>query len=867
VITTEDGQSIEVPQFTFNDRRFVFLHASEPHSLISVSVLLRKNRPSCFNDEGILEIVVGISGVKGGEEHANAGLGIRVENSHSAIARLLRLPERWRDAQLNSLTQTLRPVLVDGKSKAVSLLAVFPDGRRREAPGWISKYLSWQKDSRTKKLVYFKAEAGKGKSTTLADLTYSRLEVAAGPIPLFLPLRNLERGLGISWGGIAERLGIVNADAETLSLAVQAGMVLLVLDGLDEVSGRHNPVLVSQVVDLVVRKALSGSSLVVISGRTTEGSFIDSSTAITVNLELPDVNDKSFSDYVEIVIGDITSGWDETSRKLPEPRLEISPPNVASPGKAERVMIRDWIRESFDKLGKDRSLFFVQGLAWIGRSRQLHGNKPLIITGQILEIPSIFDVCVLAASLACVREQGKVDSISRDIFTPVKQLDLLTIFSVVASIDSGHWNVATPNELAQRVFEVDPTHQNEEFSSILHQMQKHALLFSRHDENSTGDWKPSFLSDWVRNALLARAWRDRDRLSLLTKGAHEFHDLIASARDAKLAFHEIFPSLLSDIDEIERILEIARCAANSGSPEAAANYWSLIAGLAIRPATLYPPERIPEFTDFSSAEFEDIEFDHRFSGSFSLFCDVEFSDCVFKNCEFVEAELPGARFLNCRFVDVHWTSCWGAASFDSCEFEGCRFVASRSKEDPPWSFIESNFERTFFQQQNLVIDDRYVKLCVFEDCVSSDDVGVMFDGAGLGFEPERVEGLGPQGTGVQRSFAQQCLRAMLKPFFPRRMGEGGEIQARRYIRSSALGRGVLPAMSPPAPVLLQFLEAEGFSTGGRTAHIYAPWSSVVGAGDNAIVLRNELIEFMRTDKESRTVKRILEKIRKSANWE
>jgi hypothetical protein len=107
---------------------------------------------------------------------------------------------------------------------------------------------------------------------------------------------------------------------------------------------------------------------------------------------------------------------------------------------------------------------------------------------------------------------------------------------------------------------------------------------------------------------------------------------------------------------------------------------------------------------------------------------------------------------------------------------------------------------------------------------------------------------------------------MLKTFFPFRVGEGEQRQARRYIRSSALGRGVLPAGSPSQAELFQILEAEGFTTGGRAGHIYAPWSSVVGGGDDAIVFRTELMEYMQSKKEGTTVKRMLERIRRAAKW-
>ena len=863
-----DGAStVEVPQFAFGDRRFVFVRASEEDTPSSIGQLLRARRPESFDEGNVLEIVVGVSGVKGGLSHANAGLGVRVEPLHAALARLLHLPDGWRQAQLNSLEQTLRPVLVKGQSRAVALLARFEDGSTTEAPAWATKYLSWhQRPSKAGKLLYLRAEAGKGKSTTLANLAYSRLSVSTGPLPLFVPLRDLERGAGVSWSGIAERLGVVEADAERLALAVQAGLVLLVLDGLDEVSGRHNPTLVAQVVDLIVKKALTPHALVAISGRTTEGAFIDATKAVDVSLELPNVDEQSFSDFIEIVIDDITPAWETVSQRLPEPLLERPTregPELPSDG--ERKQIRDWIRAVFDGLGKDRSLFFVQGLACIGRSRQLHGNKPLIISGKVIETPATFDVCVLAASLACVREQEKIDQIARDFFTPAKQLDLLTLFALLASVGSSSTSLPTPNELAQRVFEVDPTHQNEEFSAILHQMQKHALLYSRRGEGSTGDWKPTFLSEWVRNALLVRAWRDRSRLAAHLNGV-DIGRLVASAREAKLAFYDVLPTLEMTPDDRQALLAAVRLGSDSGSPEATANFWSYASASETPLAVGEVPLRTPELTDFSGSEYDGLQFGSGFSGSYLLFNEVEIQNCEFAGSGFNECDFSGARFVGCQFVDADFSGCFGTAVFDSCGFKNCVFTGSRAKREPAWYFIDSRFEGVRVHQALPVMEGAFVKVCIFEDCVVVEPTHTMFDGDALGFDPRRVRGLDPEGTRAKRAPAQQCLRAMLKPFFPSRVGEGRQVQARRYIRSSALGRGLLPAGSPSTKELLQFLEAEGFTSGGRAAHIYAPWSSVVGGGDNTVALRNELIDYMQTGREGPTVRRMLDRIKRSAGW-
>ena len=866
-IIDENGRRIDAPQFTFSDRRFVFIAATQDHTSATIGRLLRSQRPPSFDDEGILEIIVGVEGLKGGT-HANAGLGVRVETLHASLGRLLHLPEGWRQAQMNSLEQTLRPVLVKGKSRAVALLASFGSHLREPAPNWIASYLSWKHHStKSGKLVYLRAEAGKGKSTTLADLAYSHLESAVGPLPLFVPLRDLERGTGISWNGIAERLGVVEADADHLALAVQSGLVLLILDGLDEVSGRHNPALVKQAVELIIKRASSKNALVIVSGRTTEGSYIDESQAVDVGLELPEVDDSSFSEFIEIVVDDIIPTWLSIAERIPEPLLERTDSlDARIPTKTDKKHIRDWIKAVFDALGKDRSLFFVQGLVCIGRSRQLHGNKPLIIEGNIIETPSIFDVCVLAASLACVREQDKIVSIARDVFTPSKQLDLLTLFSLVASVESGPQGVPTPNELCQRVFDIDPTHQNEEFSAVLHQMQKHALLYSRRVEGAAGDWKPTFLSEWVRNALLIRAWIYRDRLAAYLSKSVNFGLLWATAREAKLAFHEVLPSLGVSVGEQIQIFDTVRMASNEGSPEATSNFWAFVAGSFGESPVGAPPNRIPELTDFSGSEYEGLQFDVGFSGSYVLFNDVEFVNCEFNGCIFNEADFSGATFIGCRLSHVEFNGCHGAAGFDYCEFESCVFSNSRTKREIPWQFYDSVFNSTFVRQMSPPAEGAYIKTCLFEECSSAEDPRTMFDGHGLGFEPARVEGLHRAGTRGTRSPAHQCLRAILKPFFPTRVGEGRQLQVRRYIRSSALGRGVLPSGAPSISDLLQTLEAEGFTTGGRNAHIYAPWSSVAGGGDVDIARRNELMEYMKNGRVTLIVERMIARINQAAEW-
>lgn len=114
--------------------------------------------------------------------------------------------------------------------------------------------------------------------------------------------------------------------------------------------------------------------------------------------------------------------------------------------------------------------------------------------------------------------------------------------------------------------------------------------------------------------------------------------------------------------------------------------------------------------------------------------------------------------------------------------------------------------------------------------------------------------------------AELCVRAMLKPFFPVRAGTDGQRQARGYIRSSALGRGAMPSGSPSDGDLLSALESLGFSSGGRQAHVYAPWSGVGGASVEGVELRNELLAFLASGTKSGRVAALLERVREAGNW-
>jgi hypothetical protein len=112
--------------------------------------------------------------------------------------------------------------------------------------------------------------------------------------------------------------------------------------------------------------------------------------------------------------------------------------------------------------------------------------------------------------------------------------------------------------------------------------------------------------------------------------------------------------------------------------------------------------------------------------------------------------------------------------------------------------------------------------------------------------------------------AERCLARLLRSFFPTHVGEGNRRQARPYIRSSAVGRGSLPAGSPRAKDLIAALEALGFVDGGRRGHLYAPWSPAVGR--KAPGLRSEISSYLRDGSRGPSVEALLDRIRRAGHW-
>lgn len=867
-----DEKATRLPVYRIGDRTLVLFDASEHASIANLLDEIRATVKEAVDGlPGYEILLVPTRGPGIPMTRIVVARGLSLMSLHDAIGTLIGLPDGWRESQERLVGKTLEPLTLDGE---VNVASLFVEGdEKQEAFEWLSSRLeSWS--ATQDKLVYLRAEAGKGKSTLFAETVRRQLQRGTGPLPLYLPLRQLQRGAGVSWGDIASCAGILGKGADELAAAATHGLAALLLDGLDEVSGRYDPNLVKGVIDVIKLKLEGRRSIIFLSGRTTEATFLNPQSALEIGIELPESQDTAFAEYCSLVINKITPEWPKVSRRVPEPPYSELELQDRAPSTAEQKTILDWIGRVFDELGKERSLFFVQSLACVGRTYQLDGNQPFLIPTR--EEPArrapLYDVCVLAATLASVREQDKVEDLARESFTPAAQLDLLTLFALRSSTAGIGEAFAQPNELAQQVFNIDPVNENEAFTAIVRQMQKHALLFAGLSEGlRTGEWRPTFLSDWVRAALVARAWQRRDHLaSYMDSG--QLEKTIARASRVAYTFGVILPELVEKGDRLKdwlHLVDILRTEANQGSPEACENFWRLACAISddARNQQGDLPAKMVELADLSDLHSDAISFDNSFSSNLVTFVAADFSHCEFNETHFTSCDLSDAIFTNCDFDGASFLHCDGPVLFDGCKFTGCHFEDLRMRNFPAIRFIDCEFQanNSLVQHRGPSDATSYQSSVVFENCICEDPAEDWMEGEWLGVNPRNLEGL-RRDYDEAPSKIDRTLRGLLNPFFPRRVGSGDQRQARGYIRSSALGRGVWPDGAPTGSELMDILLSSGFTTGGREGHVYAPWSSVVGSGDEAMEIRNELLAYLHNRKRGPFVDQLIEKIQRAAEW-
>lgn len=861
----------EIPAYRIDDRFVLFGQVDGSHGLPEIAERLEEDEPAFHDNVEAYEILYVLRGPQiSSDEREVVTRGVSAVDFHTGIAEIIGLPDGWRTQQASLIDQALQPLRVGDEVRLARLEAVV-ENTPNDALAWLKDSLfDWQ--NVRSELFYLRAEAGKGKSTLLAEVTRQQSREAEGPLPLYVPLRAIQRGSGISWEGMVSPVGVVGNNAELLSRAVRSGLVTVLLDGLDEIAGRYDPSVVQQVVKTVLNHIQTTNSRVLLSGRTTEASNIPEEDAIEAGLELPDVNEAAFENYCNIVVEHVADEWPKIQKRIPEPPLTQE--NIADVDSSpeQRRKIVEWLKRVFGDLGKERSLFFVQSLACIGRHYQLAGNQPFFVPGrdEPATRPPLYDVCDLAAALACVREQDKIEEMARDIFTPREQVDLVTWLALRASAEESlQSELPQPNELAEKTFRIDPVNQNELFTAVVRQLQKHALLFATNTESvRAGDWRPQFISEWVKSALLVRAWRQRsnwDSTELISK-------IVARAEKAQQAFRYIIPDMVEE-EELDNLVVLGDKLVNeadSGSPEACGNFWSLYASLPsdTRHSFRNLPERTAEFTDLSELSANNVEFPESFGGSLLYLVNSDFSECVFDGHEFHQCELNEVRFQNCEISNSEFHKCDGPVVFEGCIFENVKFRDGQAESLPVYIFEDCDFDKdcALIQRESPGPGDTYGKCAVFKSSVARRSAEELIVGEWSGFDRFPVDGLSESQEELEYPPEVRALRALLKLFFPRQAGPGQLRQARGYIRESSIGRGVWPDGTPDSGTLRSILLSEGFSTGGREGHVYAPWSSITPEEPDAYEVRSEYSRFLQEDELGPHTKRLLEKLRREGDW-
>jgi len=230
-------------------------------------------------------------------------------------------------------------------------------------------------------------------------------------------------------------------------------------------SQRHNSTVVKPVVDLIVRQdahqGCSSSHLWTPQLK----ALISIPKAVDVSLELRRRR-PSFSEFVRLSSTISRQIWDSVAERLPEAdsRRSRRRGGRRPSDDSERRQIRDWIR--LRRCPRKGSVaLFRHGLGVHRSQASTLWKSPAHYSIAIQRSPDLR--CVHSrASLACVREQGKVDAIAEPLFTPGNS-GLLTLFR-----SYGHRRVLelrSPLQTSSLVVCSDwHYHQNEEFSAIVH---------------------------------------------------------------------------------------------------------------------------------------------------------------------------------------------------------------------------------------------------------------------------------------------------------------------------------------------------------------------------------------------------------------
>ena len=770
-----------------------------------------------------------------GEEWRTLGLGLTAETVRMALRRLLDLPSTFDATQQILINETLEPIKALSINPVRMTLVNQVGERELDAGAELTRRIHSSAG-----LTFIEAEAGKGKSVLLASAAEILRNDKRGKLPIFIPLRKLPLSAGIAWDSIAQLIGIVGQGADLLAQAVKSGLVTIFLDGIDEVAGRYDKNLVRDLLDLITLRLGSAESTVVLSGRRTEARHLDNSDWTILSVDLPDVNSEDFRAYVAAVFDGVV----EHSRIAGEIELPLEYEELIGNRPADDLVIREkkgivaWILKVFPEVAKEPSLFFVQGLAAIAIGRRSGNRAPLHQEDRAI-IPRVRDVCLSAAVFACIREASKIDGIAAQEYSVKNQMQALQGLAALASAPPGT-QAPTPNELVPGAFDVDPVNAPEVHVAITRQNAKHALLYAT---EAAGAYRPQFLSDWIRCTLLAQIFTTNAAMAHLSRD--QTLQLAASAERAKFTFETLLPSVLNDNAVDERWRKALDRAVEVGCESASANLWFLRAAVGDEAlaAPVHAPLPLAEVTD---VEFTGFDIGSELSGEDFVLDGNRVVNSSVSNMRLRGVSLCDVSFENCTLSDVELLDCDGQITFEGCEFSGFRVKNTRSKKKPALKFVDC----TFSGEKNLLVqevaaygDTTYGSPVVFENCDCDCDIANLMQGEWAAKE-EALKGISRKSVQTM-SNAEVCLRRALRAFFPSHIGDGSDVQARRYTRLSALGRGRMPAGSPGQEALKQIFESVGFTDGGRSDHMYAPWSGVAGASQAGMELRTELLNFLR----------------------
>lgn len=785
------------------------------------------------------------------DEWLALGLGLTAESVRYALRSLLDLPSTFDDTQQALINETLEPIKAL-KIDPVRMTLVDEFGERKlDAGAELMRRVGTGAG-----LIFIEAEAGKGKSVLLASAAEALWNDKRGKLPVFIPLRKLPLSAGIAWDSIAQLVGIVGHGADLLVRAVKSGLVTIFLDGIDEVAGRYDKNLVRDLLALITDRLGSAGSTVILSGRRTEARHLDNTDWAILSVELPDVDSEDFRAYVAAVFDGVV----EHSRIAGEIELPPEYEELISNGPADHLVARekeaivDWILEVFPEVAKEPSLFFVQGLAAIAIGRRSGNRAPLHQESRAI-IPRVRDVCLSAAVFACIREATKIDAVAAQEYSVKNQMRALQGLAALASAPLGT-QAPTPNELVPGAFGVDPVNESEVHVAITRQNAKHALLYAT---EAAGAYRPQFLNDWIRCTLLAQIFETNTAVAHLS--LDKTLELAASAERAKFTFETLLPSVLNDNVVEDRWRQALGRAVAAGCESASANLWFLRA--AVGDEALMEPVHAPlPLAVIADVEFTGFEIGSELSGNDFLLDGNRLVNSSVCKVRLQSVSLCDVSFENCTLSDVELIDCDGPITFEGCELSGFRVVNTRSKKKPALKFVDCTFrgeKNLLTQEVSAYGESEYCSPVVFENCDCESDVAELIQGHWAAKEAA-LNGISRKGV-QSVSDAEVCLRRVLRAFFPSHIGESSALQARRYTRLSALGRGSMPTGSPGQEALKQILESVGFTDGGRSDHIYAPWSGVAGASKAGMELRSELLEFLRDgSNRSARVQRMLTKI-------